>query len=261
MDDKGNYPQPLPNSERPGTNVLPLNSKLPAEEEEARERIRRMAEVNRLSFPELEELKVIHSGMRSTRVLNAFRELRTSLYKLAEGRENFVLMVTSLAPGGGASFVSLNLAAAIALDESKTSIVVDCNIYEPSLHRILPLDPDFGLLDYLENVSLELKDVIYSTGVRRMRMIPVGGHRQPGGEYFTSSRMRRFVDELRTRYRDRYVVIDSPPITTSADARILFELCDFVLLVAPFGKVTPAQLQAAVDAVGQERLAGVVFNN
>src|SRR5690606_34598660 len=138
----------------------------------------RMAEVNRLSYSELEELKVIHPGMRNTKVMNAFRELRTSLYKLAEGRENFVLMVTSLAPGGGASFVSLNLASAIALDESKAAIAVDCNIHEPSLHRILPIDPDFGLVDYLEDVSLELKDVIYSTGVRRMRMIPVGGKRQ-----------------------------------------------------------------------------------
>jgi Mrp family chromosome partitioning ATPase len=248
--------------DKPGTNVLSLENKPPlAEDEESRDKIRRMAEISWLNSSELEEFKIIHPGMRQPKILNAFRELRTSLYKLAEGKENFVLLVASVSPGGGASFVSMNLGAVIALDESKTSIVVDCNVYDPSLHRILPVEPDFGLVDYLENVTLELKDVIYSAGIRRMRLIPAGTKRLPGAELFTSSRMRRFVDELRARYRDRYIVIDAPALSSSADARILLELCDYVLLVAPSGRVSAGQVQAAVDAVGEKKLAGVIFNN
>lgn len=261
-DDKENSLILRPIVDRPGTNVLSLGGKPPMEEEEdAREKIRRMAEVSWLNYSELEEFKIIHPGMRQPKVLNAFRELRTNLYNLAQGKENFVLLVTSVAPGGGSSFVSMNLGAVIALDESKTSIVVDCNVYDPSLHRILPVEPDFGLVDYLENVSLELKDVIYSTGIRRMRMIPAGSQRQPGTEFFTSSRMRRFVSELRTRYRDRYVVVDAPSMGASADARILVELCDYVLLVVPSGRVTEAQIAASIDAIGETKLAGVIFNN
>jgi protein-tyrosine kinase len=260
-EDKGIPPAIWPIESKTGNNVLDLGAKPPIEDESSREEIRRMAEIGWLSYAELDDLKIIHPGMRNPAVLNAFRELRTNLYQLSAAKDNFILMVTSIAPEGGASLVSLNLGAVIALDESKTSIVVDCNVYDPSLHRILPIDPDYGLVDYLENVTLDLKDIIYSTGVRRMRMIPVGSRRQPGTEFFTSSRMRRFLLELRERYRDRYIVIDSPSIASSADARILAELVDYVVLVVPYGKVTDAQLQATIDAVGTEKLAGVVFNN
>jgi exopolysaccharide/PEP-CTERM locus tyrosine autokinase len=261
-DDKDNPSFALrPLVERNNGNVLNLGAKPPLDDEESREKIRRMAEVGWLNYSELEEFKIIHPGMAQENVLHAFRELRTNLYKLAEGRENFVLLVTSIAPGGGSSFISLNLGAAIALDESKTSIVVDCNVYNPALHRILPVEPDFGMVDYLENVTLELKDIIYSTGIRRMRLIPAGSQRQPGTEFFTSSRMRRFVHELRARYRDRHVIVDAPALGTSADARILIELCDYVLLVVPFGKVSQAQVAASIESIGDKKLAGVVFNN
>jgi Mrp family chromosome partitioning ATPase len=260
-EDKSVPPAVWPVDNRPGTAVLDLGAKPPMEDESSREEIRRMAEIGWLSYAELDDLKIIHPGMRNPKVLNAFRELRTNLYQMAAGRDNFVMLVSSIAPEGGSSLVSLNLGAVIALDESKTSIVVDCNVYEPSLHRILPIDPDYGLVDYLENITLDLKDIIYSTGVRRMRMIPVGSRRQPGTEFFTSSRMRRFLQELRDRYRDRYIVIDAPSIASSADVRILAELVDFVVLVVPYGKVTEAQVQASIESVGPQKLAGVIFNN
>jgi len=259
-DDKEGY-FPIRSVESTGKNVVALGPRsLLEEDDESREHIRRMAEIGHLSYGELEDLRIIHPGMRNTQVLNAFRELRTKVYQVAAGRENFVLLVTAITPGGGSSFVTTNLGAAIALDESKTAIIVDCNVYDPTLHQMLPIDPDYGLVDYLENVSLDIKDVIYSTGVRRLRIIPSGSRRQPGTEFFTSSRMRRFIDELRNRYRDRHVIIDAPPIGSSADARILAELCDFVIIVVPYGKATEAQVKAAIDAVGPAKLAGVIFN-
>jgi exopolysaccharide/PEP-CTERM locus tyrosine autokinase len=227
---------------------------------ESLEEIRRMTEVGRLSYAEMENLGLIYPGMRQAQALNAFRELRTNIYQGAAGRQNFVLLVSAIVPGGGASYVATNLAAAIALDESRTSIVVDCNIYEPALHRMLPVEPDFGLVDYLENVALDIKDVIYATGVRRLRLIPAGNRRDPGAELFTSSRMRRFVEELRSRYRDRNVILDAPSLATSADARILAELADFVVLVVPAGRVTDSQLRATLDALPENKLLGIVFN-
>jgi protein-tyrosine kinase len=260
-DNKDNYFPLKPVEDKTGRSLRALGAKPPAEDEESRDKIRRMAEISRLNQSELEDLRIIHPGMRQPKALNVFRELRTKLYKRAANGENFVLLVSAIAPGGGSSFVTLNLGAAIALDESKTAIVVDCNVYEPALQSILPVDPEYGLVDYLENVTLDAEDVIYSTGIRRLRIVPAGSRREPGTEFFTSSRMRRFVDELRSRYRDRHVIIDAPPVSTSADVRILAELCDFVLLVVPFGKVTEAQVLASVEAIGENKLVGVLFNN
>ena len=260
-DDKDNFYPLRATGEATGRNVIPLSQRALSDDEESREDIRRMAEIGRLSFQEMEELRIIHPGMRNPKTLNAFRELRTRIYKATGSKENLVLLVTSIAPGGGSTFVTTNLGAAIALDESKTAIIVDCNIYDPSLHRMLPIEPDFGLVDYLENITLEVKDIIYSTGVRRLRVVPAGSRRQPGMEFFTSSRMRRFIDELRLRYRDRHIVIDAPSVHTSADARILAELCDFAVLVVPFGKAYESQIRAAIEAVGAHKVLGVVFNN
>lgn len=261
-DDKdGKLHELRPVVEAKANNILPLNSRMPVDDEESRERIRGMAEIRSLTKPELAELRIIFPGMTDQKMLNAFRDLRTQLYQLAQGRDNFVLLVTSIGHGGGSSFVTTNLGAAIALDESKTAIIVDCNVYDPTLQRIFPFDPEHGLVEYMENSRLDVKDIVYSTGVKRLRLIPAGRKLEPGAELFTSSRMRRFIDEIRSRYRDRYVIIDAPPIGTSADARILAELCDFVLLVVPFGGATAAQVQAAVDAVGEKKMAGVVFNN
>lgn len=261
MSDEGDYRplKPVVDSGSRAVRVI-TPAKLPVDDDANREEIGRMADFGRLGYSELEALRVIHPGMTQPRVMNAFRELRTKLYQLASDRENFVLLVTAVCSGGGASFVAMNLGAAIALDESKTALVVDCNIYEPSLHRLLPVEPDFGLVEYLENMSLDTKDIIYSTGVRRLRMIPAGSRQQQGSEFFTSGRMRRFVGELRSRYRDRYIIVDAPPIGTSADARILAELSDYVMLVVPHAQVTADQVQASIDAIGPEKLAGVIFN-
>lgn len=261
MADDGEYYRPLrPVADNSSRAVRVISNKLPLDEDMGREEIEKMAEFGRLGYSELESQKIIHPGMKQAQLMNAFRELRTKLYQLVGNRENFVLMITSVVPAGGASFVALNLGAAIALDESKTALVVDCNIYDPTLHNLLPVEPDFGLVEYLENISLETKDIIYSTGVRRLRMIPAGAKQQAGSEFFTSGRMRRFMQELRTRYRDRYIIVDSPSIGASADARILAELCDYVMLVVPHGQVTNDQIQNCIDAIGPEKLAGVIFN-
>ena len=262
-DDKDNFYQLRPVNDSAGRNVVPLGPRAlqDDDDEESREHIRRMAEIGHLSYAEMSELRIIHPGMRNSKTLNAFRELRTKVFQAAAGRENFVLLVTSITPGGGSTFVTTNLGAAIALDESKTAIIVDCNVYDPSLHRMLPIEPDYGLVDYLEDITLDVKDIIYSTGVRRLRMIPAGSRRQPGTEFFTSSRMRRFVDELRTRYRDRHIVIDAPPVDSSADARILVDLCDYALIVVPFGSATESQVHAAIESLGENKVIGVVFNN
>ena len=68
------------------------------------------------------------------------------------------------------------------------------------------------------------------------------------------------VDSLRSRYPDRYLILDSPSVLGSPDARILSELADLVVLVAGYGKVTPEKLEKAVGSFPADKVAGVVFN-
>lgn len=226
----------------------------------ARPHIRQMAEVRPLSREELDERKIIHAATQNREALNAFRELRTVMLQRA-GKQNFVVLVSGVSPQSGASFMSLNLAAAFALDHAKTSLLVDCNLYEPSVDRLLYVEPEYGLTEYLENPELEVDDIIYASGIPRMRIIPAGHSYMTGAEFYASARMESFMHSVRQRYADRYIVIDAPPLGSSAESRILADLVDFVLLVVPYGKVTQDQINAALEAVPEEKLIGMVFNN
>lgn len=223
-------------------------------------KISNMAELGRITIEEMAERKIVHPGMPQKGVLNTFRELRTQLMKLADSR-NAVVMVTSLVDKAGTSFVATNLASVFALDKTKTALLIDCNLYEPALNSLLDVEPDYGLTDYLAEEKLDVNDIIYATGIPRLRVVPAGTHTEAGAEYFASARMRSFIDNLKARYPDRYLVIDAPPIGMWAEARILADLSDFVVLVVPYGKVNEAQITAAIDMLGEEKLAGILFNN
>lgn len=234
--------------------VAPLNKGASADAQ-----ITKMSEVRHFSPSEFEALKLVHAGDEGSLHLKVFRDVRTQLMKRTEWK-NFVCLVTSAA-SGGSSHVAANLAATIALDKSKTSLLVDANLYSPYAESLLPVPSQLGLTDYLEDATTGIEDIVYASGVPRMRVVPVGNNRDGGTEKLNSSRMRDFFTEIKSRYFDRFIIVDAPCAADyDAEIRILAELCDFVLLVVPHGKVTEAQLNSAVEKIGQQRLAGVVYN-
>lgn len=219
-----------------------------------------MAEPHALAPLQLEERRLIHREASSRVQSDTFRELRTRLLGMADGH-NFVTLVVGVSPGVGASFVARNLAAAFALDESKTSLLIDCNLRYPGQHKALHVDTgNGGLVEFLDQPSQGIGSKIYPTGVPRMRLIPAGGSREDGSEYFSSFRMQALMQSLRSRYPDRYLFLDGPAVHGSPDARILSELADFVLLVTGYGHDTPTAISQAVAHFPPEKFAGVVFN-
>lgn len=226
----------------------------------SRSEIAKMGEVDRFSLKELDELKILNGSMQNSKILNIFRELRTQLLNTNK-KKNFVCMVASVSQGGGASYVASNLAAVFALDKTKTSLLIDANIYAPSLGKLIIGGAETGITDYLSDSGLDIKDVVYATGIPRLRVIPIGENREAAAEYFSSDKMQDFVKEIRTRYSDRYVFIDSPPILDSSEARILSEVVDVVVLVVGHGSVTQEQVEAAIQIVEKDKLAGLVYNN
>lgn len=229
-------------------------------------KIKTMREVDLIPPAILDEMKIIHPAMRNRNVLNMFRELRTKLVFDA-GKENFSILVTSVSPGGGASFVARNLAAAIALDQMKTALLVDCNLYNPTLRKVFGIDKVFGieaelgLTDYLADDTIDVDEIIYASGIPRLRIITAGNYCESGTEHFSSTKMKRFMDEVVKRYPDRYIILDAPSLATAADTHILAELCDRSLLVVPYGEVVPGEVEAAVDSLSKTHFAGIVFNN
>ena len=213
-----------------------------------------------LSPRALEDRRLIHRNDSTRLQADAFRDLRTRLLALG-GDRNFVTLVAPVVPGCGASFVARNLATAFAFDDAKSALLIDCDALHPSQHTALGVDASHGgLMDYLGDSDADLGRIIYRTGVPRLRLIPSGRQRETTGEAFSAFRMRAMVDSLRSRYPDRYLILDSPSVLGSPDARILSELADIVVLVAGYDRNTPADIALAASNFDPAKFAGVVFN-
>ncbi|WP_228160551.1 MULTISPECIES: polysaccharide biosynthesis protein [Marinobacter] len=221
--------------------------------------IRRMQEPRRLTNDDLDERRIVYPESPNRDLVNRFRNLRTKLLEVSGGN-NFTLVVSGATESAGTSFMALNLAAAFAFDQAKTALLIDCNLRDPSLHTMLDMVPESGLTDFLDESDYDIARIIYPTGIPRLRLIPAGSHRESPAEFFTSFRMKQFLQAVRRRYPDRFIILDTAPVSDSPDARILSELCDFSLLVVPHGKVTPGAVEQAAGAFSPQKFAGAVIN-
>ncbi|WP_372997823.1 polysaccharide biosynthesis protein [Marinobacter sp.] len=221
--------------------------------------IARMQEPRRLTTDDMDERRIIYPESPNRDLINHFRNLRTKLLEKSGGN-NFTLVVTGACEGAGSSFIALNLAAAFAFDQAKTAVVIDCNLREPALHSTLDIIPDAGLTDFLDDPDYEIGRILYPTGIPRLRLIPAGSRRETPSEFFTSFRMKQFLQAVRRRYPDRFIILDTAPVSQSPDARILTELCDYAMLVVPHGKLTAAGIENAAQAFSSEKYVGAVLN-
>ena len=207
---------------------------------------------------ELESKKIIYPDMSDTKVVDQFREIRTHIYQ-AIRRKNTPILITAVSSKAGNTFVTKNIAAAIALDDAKTSLVVDCNLTSPGFTDLLEDPEQLGVTDYIEK-GVPLEDIIKPIGIKRMRLISSGAKKESVTDYLTSSRIKLLFTELQERYSDRVILVDSPSINDSADAKILLNLFSHVVLVVPYRNVTESQIGAAIKAIGKERIIGIVIN-
>jgi len=222
--------------------------------------IQDMGVVDHFDPEKLEELKIVHAGTLNREALNTFRELRTQLIQ-KNHKQNFVCMISSVCFEGGTSYIARNLASVFALDKAKTSLLIDTNLYAATVNELIVGEAELGLTDYLADPNMKVEDIVYATGIPRLRATPLGSNSDGAAEYFSSEKMQHFIDELKNRYTDRYIFIDAPTVRNSSEARILAELVDMVLLVVPHGKVTLDEVNASIDIIGKEKLVGLVYNN
>lgn len=219
-----------------------------------------ISEPHPLPTAKLEERRIIHRNESVREQANAFRELRTCLLALG-GARNFVTLVVPVSDGCGGSFVARNLAAAFAFDDTKSALLIDCDVRQPSQHSAFGVEANQGgLADYLRDEDVEIPSILYRTGIPRLRLIPSGEQCEVTGEIFSSQRMLSLVRSLHDRYHDRYLILDGPSVLGSPDARILAELADLVVLVAGYGLVTMDAVDKAVASFDPAKLAGVVLN-
>ena len=136
-------------------------------------------------------------------------------------KDGNLIMVTSAVPGEGKTFCAVNLALSIAMELDQTVLLVDADVARPSLPRVLGLPSGRGLLDALGSGSFDLDDALIQTNVEKLTVLTSGTQHANATELLASDAMDRLLVEIASRYPERIVVFDSPPLLVTTEARVL----------------------------------------
>lgn len=188
----------------------------------------------------------------STSSLNElFALLRTNLGMVLKGNEKVVLM-TSTVSGEGKSFVSINLAATLARQGSKV-LLIGMDIRKPTLAKYLPIQPKYGLTEYLSNTSMPLSDIIVPNAVAENMDIITAGPVPPNpGEML----LRPEVDQLFEKLRDMYdyIIVDSAPVGMVSDSLSLVRISDATVYVCRANYTTLRDVRFFNELYAEDRM-------
>jgi exopolysaccharide/PEP-CTERM locus tyrosine autokinase len=188
-----------------------------------------------------------------------FKMLRTNLLFPASGEPPRSLIVTSAVPGEGKSFVTANLAISIAQSLQEHVLIIDCDLRKSSVHKQFGLGDVPGLSEHLSN-GTSLSSLLLKTNLDRLSILPGGKPPPNPAELLSSQQMSKLLEELKDRYSDRYIVIDTPPPKMTAETSALSRQVDGILLVVEYGKTPREMVADLLKMMGKEKILGVVFN-
>jgi exopolysaccharide/PEP-CTERM locus tyrosine autokinase len=188
-----------------------------------------------------------------------FKILRNNILFPVAGKAPQSILITSSLQGEGKSFVAANLAVSIALNVNQHVLLIDCDLRKPDLHRIFGLGDGPGLSDYLAE-RRNLASLLQRTEVERLSLLPGGPIPPNPSELMSSERMAEMLEEVKQRYNDRLIVIDSPPPGLAAETSYLARQVDGILLVVQHGKTPREDVEDLMDTVGSEKILGTVIN-
>jgi protein-tyrosine kinase len=189
-----------------------------------------------------------------------FRKLRTQLLRLNLARPVKTIMVTSALQGEGKSFVAANLAIGIAHDLHLHALLVDCDLRNPSVAPMFGYNGVQGIADYLKGQG-EVSNFLVKTELEKLSLMPGGTIPENPTEIIGSQRMAALVEELKTRYDDRFIILDSTPLLATAEPDVLAKLVDGVLIVVRAGMTPRETVKQALSFLDKDKILGVVLND
>ena len=188
-------------------------------------------------------------------VTESFRALRTNLqYLLAKEGANVVL-VSSLHPQEGKSFVSANLASILAKAGKKVALV-DFDMHKPRVHHYMGLANEQGASSLMIGKA-SLKDVLKPGAYPSLDVLTAGPVPPNASDLILSDRMKDTIADLKASYD--YVILDTPPILLISDALVLMEYVDTALLVTNVAKSSRRGVQHLEDLLEQNGLKHASF--
>ena len=221
----------------------------------------------------LDEERLRQAGMvvpdaTRSKIKEEYRHIKRPLLMNAAGKGTSVLkhanliMVTSSHPGEGKTFTAANLALSIAAERDKTVLLVDADVVRPSLGNLLGFSAEKGLVDHLIDPTLDVGELLIKTELPTLTILPAGTPHHLSTELLASKAMQQLTDELSSRYRDRIVIFDSPPLLPTTESSVLAHLMGQIVIVVEAERTTRSDVRESIERLGTlpETAVGFVLN-
>lgn len=189
----------------------------------------------------------------------AYRMIRSNLQFITDDQPVKSLVMVSPNLGEGKSFTVANLGVIMAQADLKT-IIVDADLRQPTQHHLFQVSAQPGLAELLREPALEVSNHLRKTRVENLQILTSGAGSLKSTELLGSQRMQQLLNSL-TELAD-VIIIDSPPALALADAAILSNRADGVVLIIEAGRTRRDETLHVIASLQQANanLLGVVLN-
>lgn len=189
----------------------------------------------------------------------SYRQLRIQILQRIAKLGGNAVMITSALAGEGKTLTAINLALTFSRDFSQTVLLVDCDLRRQSIHEYLGIHNGGGLPDYLLD-GTPLDNIIIWPGIDKLTLISGGRTILESAELLGSPRMVELVAEMKSRYPDRIIIFDVPPVLAAADAASFAPLVDHIVLVTMANETRMRDVKKALSLLPREKILGLVLN-
>ncbi len=198
---------------------------------------------------------IVSPNAPRSQIADQFRVIKRPLIANAQGKgaaavaNGNLIVVTSALPGEGKTFTAINLAMSIATELDCTVMLVDADVGSPSVMRVLGLPTGPGLLDMVQDESLNMAELMLRTNIDKLTLLPSGTPHPRATELLASDAMTRLLDDMARRYPDRIIVFDSPPLLLATESQALASHMGQVVMVVQAEKTPQAKVMQALATI------------
>lgn len=219
-----------------------------------------------INFGRLKARGFVTPDAGTTQIAEEFRVIKRPIIRNALGqggarvKNGNLIMVTSALPGEGKTFTSINLAMSIATEVDSTVLLVDGDVAHPSLPDLLGAPHGPGLLDLMTRDDLDFSDALVKTNIEKLSLLPAGSRHRRSTELLASEQMASLLREMASRYRDRIIIFDSPPLLATTEARVLAANMGQIVMVVAADSTSQHAVNQALSTVEGCEIVMMVLN-
>ena len=188
-----------------------------------------------------------------------YQSFKTNLLSRYPDRCLKTLIFCSTAHGDGATTTAANFARTLVSDCRMKVLLVDANLRTPCIHDLFQVEISPGLSDYLENGTQQSIPIVKG-GMGNLYVLSSGSKRSSPIRLFETEKFDRFLREASRRFD--YVILDTPPLPSFAECKVICSKVDGVVLVVGAGKTRKQVAQRAKKELEESggKMLGVVIN-